>query len=99
MKVGFVQPLIQAPGLGDAPGFPRLPVRLPMDHQTTVLRQFPPSEANANLSIPCMTLSEALARRPAPPLVRADAYLSILVDGGYTRNLNTRPPNRDVTLP
>jgi hypothetical protein len=26
-------------------------------------------------------------------------YVTVLVDGGYTRNLNTRPPNRDLTLP
>lgn len=26
-------------------------------------------------------------------------YVSILIDGGVTRNMNTRPPNRDVTVP
>jgi hypothetical protein len=29
----------------------------------------------------------------------AHPYVSILIDGGATRNLNTRPPNRDLTLP
>jgi hypothetical protein len=75
MKVGFVQPLIQAPGIGDAPGFPRLPVRLPVDHQTTVLAQLPPTAPNDNLSIPGLTVAEALSRRPAPPLVRKDDAL------------------------
>ncbi len=75
MKVRFVQPLLQAPGLGDVPGFPRLPVRLPVDHQTTVLKQLPPEQPNSNLSLPCLRLADALTRRPAPPLVRADDAL------------------------
>ena len=80
MKVGFVQPLIQAPGIGDAPGFPKLPVRLPVDHQTTVLRQLPPTEPNANLSIPGLTLSDALNRRPSAPLVRKTDALQTAVN-------------------
>lgn len=72
MKVDFPQPLIQAPGIGDAPGFPRLPVRLPMDHQTTVLSQFPPSTPISNLSVPGLTLADGLTRRPAPPLIHRD---------------------------
>lgn len=75
MGIGFVQPLIQAPGIGDAPGFPRLPVRLPVDHQTTVVKGLASLEPNANLSIPGMTLAEALNRRPAAPVVRkTDAF-------------------------
>ena len=75
MNTGFVQPLMQAPGIGDAPGFPRLPVRLPLDLQTTVLSQFPPSSPNSNLSIPGMKLADALTRRPVPPLIcRSDAF-------------------------
>jgi hypothetical protein len=62
-----------------APGFARLPVRLPVDHQTTVLKQLPP-EPNSNLSMPCLTLADALTRRPAPPLVRADDALQTAVN-------------------
>lgn len=69
MKVDFTQPLIQAPGLGDAPGFPRLPVRLPFDHQTTVLTDFPPSTPISNLSVPGLTVADAATRRPVPPLI------------------------------
>ncbi len=72
MKAAFPQPLIQAPGLGDAPGFPRLPVRLPFEHQTTVLSEFPPSGPIANLSVPGLTVADAVGRRPAPPLIRRD---------------------------
>jgi hypothetical protein len=75
-KIGaaFPQPLIQPPGIGDAHGFPRLPVRLPMDQQTTVLCEFPPVTPISNVSIPGLTLAEALARRPATPLIhRGDA--------------------------
>jgi hypothetical protein len=80
MKVTFVQPLVQGPGIGDAPGFPRLPVRLPVDHQTTVLRQFPPSNPNANLSIPGLKLSDALDRRPIAPVVRKDSALQTAIN-------------------
>ena len=69
MKVDFPQPLIQAPGLGDAPGFPRLPVLLPFDHQTTVLTDFPPSTPISNLSVPGLTLADAATRRPVSPLI------------------------------
>src|SRR5512135_1936619 len=80
MKVPFVQPLLQAPGLGDAAGFPRLPVRLPFDHQTTVLRQFPPSGPHANTPIPGLTLADALTARPVPPVVRPDDALQTAVN-------------------
>ena len=80
MKVSFVQPLIQAPGIGDAPGFPRLPVRLPVDHHTTVHRQLPPTEPNANLSVPGLKLSDALNRHPAAPLVRKDDALQTAIN-------------------
>ena len=71
MKVDFRQPLIQAPGLGDAPGFPRLPVRVPFDHQTTVLSDFPPAAPISNLSVPGLTVADAVGRRPASPLIQA----------------------------
>ncbi|OFW30306.1 MAG: hypothetical protein A3H97_09495 [Acidobacteria bacterium RIFCSPLOWO2_02_FULL_65_29] len=71
MKVEFRQPLVQAPGLGDAHGFPRLPVRIPFDHQTTVLEDFPPSAPISNLSVPGLTVADAVARRPVPPLIHS----------------------------
>lgn len=104
MHVRCVQPLLQAPGLGDAPGFPRLPVRLPMDQQTTVLKQLPPADANSNLSIPCMTLSDAVTRRPAPPLVHADDALQTAVnlilgmDGSLTSAEVVRPTQLEYAL-
>jgi hypothetical protein len=104
MKIPFLQPLLQAPGLGDAPGFPRLPVRLPFDHQTTVLRRFPPEGRNANLSIPGMTLADALSRRPAPPLVRADDALQTAVnlvlglDGALTEPEPARPTQLEYAV-
>ena len=71
MQVAFAQPLFQAPGLGDAPGFPRLPVRLPFDHQTTVLTEFPPAGPFSNLSVPGLTVADAVSRRPMSPLIHA----------------------------
>ncbi len=76
----FIQPLIQPPGLGDAPGFPRLPVRVPWDMQTTVLSAFPPIAPYANLSLPGLTVAGVLARRPEPPVVRPDDALQTAVN-------------------
>jgi hypothetical protein len=72
MRAEFPQPLIEPPGLGDAPGFPRLPVRLPFDHQTTVRKDFPPKTPISNLSVPGLTLAEAVTRRPVPPLIHSN---------------------------
>ena len=72
MGVDLPQALFQPPGIGDAHGFPRLPVRVPFDHQTTVLTPFPPTAPFGNLSVPGLTLADALTRRPVPPLVHAD---------------------------
>lgn len=70
----FNQPLLEAPGLGDLPGFPKLPVRVPALLQTTGLSEFPPSRAIHNLSIPGYHLEDALQRRPIEPLIhRSDA--------------------------
>ena len=72
LKADFPQALIQAPGLGEAPGFPRLPVRLPFDQQTTVLSEFPPSGPISNLSVPGLTVAGAVRQKPATPLIRRD---------------------------
>lgn len=66
----FAQPLFNPPGIGQSPGFDPLPVRLPAPMQSTVLDRFPPAGPFGNLSVPGLTLAEALERRPAPPLVR-----------------------------
>ena len=68
------QPLIEAPGIGPVIGCPELPVRLPAQMQTTVLKEFPPSAPYGNLSIPGLRLADALTRRPITPVVhRSDA--------------------------
>lgn len=73
MQAEFPQPLIQPPGVCDAVGFARLPVRVSAPAQTTVLDQFPPTPV-ANLSVPGFKLSDALRLQPAQPLVhRNDA--------------------------
>src|SRR5205823_2888771 len=70
MNVAFPQALIQPPGLGHAPGFTRLPVRVPFDLQTTVLSEFPPSGPISNLSVPGLTAADAVSLRPDPPVIR-----------------------------
>ncbi|HEX4347950.1 MAG TPA: hypothetical protein VHZ73_10275 [Vicinamibacterales bacterium] len=69
MSAELPQPFIQPPGIGHAAGFPVLPVRLPYDHQTTVLAEFPPAGPISNLSVPGLTVADAVTLRPAPPLV------------------------------
>ena len=74
MQAGLSLPLIQAPGIGDLPGFPKLPVRVPAMFQTTVREGFPPLEPPQNLSVPGLSLEEAVSLRPAQPIVhRGDA--------------------------
>ena len=104
MNVDFPQPLFQPPGVGEAPGFPRLPVRLPFDQQTTVLRQFPPTAPFANLSVPGLTLADALTRRPTSPLIHSDDAKQTVVNfvlgtpaplrGGHA----SRPTARECAL-
>jgi hypothetical protein len=72
MGVELRQPLLEPPGVGGAPGFPPLPVRVPIAPQNTVLREFPPQQPFANLAVPGFTLGDALRRRPASPLVHDD---------------------------
>src|SRR5215468_10785596 len=73
MQAKFSQPLLQAPGLGNAVGFTPLPVRVPTYMQTTVLEQLGPMPFT-NLAVPGYTLTDALHLRPRQPLVhRNDA--------------------------
>jgi hypothetical protein len=68
----FTQPLIESPGIGDAPGFPNLPVIVPALMQTSALGQFPPARAPHNLSVPGFRVADASRLRPAPPIVQQD---------------------------
>ncbi|HVT60579.1 MAG TPA: hypothetical protein VHR45_19555 [Thermoanaerobaculia bacterium] len=75
MGVAFNQPLLQAPGAGNVPGFAARPIIVPMAPQTTVRKDFPPAPPAqwlSNLAVPGFTLADALGRRPAPPLIRRD---------------------------
>ena len=74
MQTPLALPLLEAPGIGNLPGFERLPVELPALMQTTVLEPFPGVAAPGNLSVPGFRLADALSHRPTPPLVhRHDA--------------------------
>jgi len=72
LGVKFSQPLIEPPGVGNV-GFAEQPVIVPELLQTTVLREFPRKGADLdNLSVPGLSLSDALTRRPCSPLVQPD---------------------------
>src|SRR5215510_2017241 len=72
MKTPLPLPLVQAPGLGNVPGFPSLPVRVPATLQTTVRTPFPPPIFVLNLAVPGHKVADSLNRRPSAPLVRQD---------------------------
>ncbi len=65
------QPILQAPGVGNALGFGILPGSVPRALQTTLRTQSPPTLFVFNLSVPGFTASDALTRRPVPPLIQA----------------------------
>ncbi len=68
----FVQPLIEPPGVGNV-GFAQQPAIVPELLQTTVLKDFPREKADLdNLSVPGLSLADALNRRPTAPLVQTD---------------------------
>src|SRR5712692_10049248 len=70
MKTACPQPLIEAPGIGDTPGFPQLPVTVPGVGQTSVRSLFPPTLFVLNLAVPGHRLADAVSLRPRPPLVQ-----------------------------
>jgi hypothetical protein len=72
MGTAFPQALIQAPGIGNVPGFPQIPVAVPGPRQTSVRSVFPPTLVLANLAVPGHRLSDALNLRPASPLSHPD---------------------------
>src|SRR5215475_1400902 len=70
MKTAFPQPLIEAPGIGNAPGYTAMPVHLPGTLQGSVRKPFPPYLFVFNLSIPGYRLADSLTRRPSAPLLQ-----------------------------
>ena len=78
MKTAFPQPLIQPPGIGDVVGYPAQEARIQTYPQGSV-RQFyqtDPTKAAAppifvlNLSVPGLTLNDAVTIRPVNPIVQ-----------------------------
>ena len=93
----FVPPLFQAPGIGDAPGYPRLPVRVPWDMQTTVLTTLEPTAPYANLSLPGLTAADVIRRRPQLPIVHSDDALQTAINlvfglNGFADGSTSAPP-------
>jgi hypothetical protein len=78
MNALFPQPLIESPGIGDAPGFPALPPRLPGILQGSVRTPFPPYLFVFNLSVPGFRLADSLNRRPDPPLIQRDSQQTVV---------------------
>src|SRR5438309_8534378 len=73
MQLSFPQRLLEPPGIGNLPGFARLPVLLPAPMQTTVITSLPP-QPTCNLSVPGLRLQDAVEMRPRLPLIhRVDA--------------------------
>jgi hypothetical protein len=69
MGASLTRPDVESPGLGDAPGYQRLPVMVPALMQTTALSSFPPSGTPRNLALPGYRVADALSLRPVAPLV------------------------------
>jgi hypothetical protein len=72
MNTSFPQALFQGSGIGNAPGFPDMPVRVPGPGQNSVRSDFPPQLFVFNLSIPGYRVEDSLGRRPSAPIVRPD---------------------------
>ena len=68
MGTPFVQTLFQPPGIGDTIGYAPWTVVVPSSLQSTVIGQIPP-EAPSNLSVPGLTVSDAVRLRPRQPLI------------------------------
>lgn len=68
----FAQPVMEAPGVGNV-GFAQQAAIVPELLQTTVLKDFPRTAASLdNLSVPGLSVADALGRRPFAPLVQTD---------------------------
>jgi hypothetical protein len=73
MQTELPQAEIEAPGICYPIGFTRPPVIVPQPIQSTVFKSIPPVQ-NRNLSIPGLTVKDALRLRPVQPLVRRDSH-------------------------
>jgi hypothetical protein len=86
MGVDFVQTLIQPPGIGETIGFPVSQVVLPSPLQSTVVEKMPP-DPPSNLSVPGMSVSDAVTLRPREPLIDRDCHgqtaLNLLLGAHY----------------
>ena len=93
LGVAFSLPLFEPPGIGNAPGFEPQPVVMPGLAQATVYNSLPPSEF-ANLSVPGITLRDALERKPCQPwIIQNDAVQTAcnLIVGGRRLATNQEP--------
>ncbi|MEM6456416.1 MAG: hypothetical protein AAF772_15095 [Acidobacteriota bacterium] len=73
LDVALPQPLLQAPGIGHAPGQAPLPVIVPDLLQTSVLETLPTRDHPfGHLAVPGFRVDDVLDRRPTPPIVRRD---------------------------
>ena len=78
MMAAFPQALLQPPGIGGLAGFSSQPVLVPAPLQSTVLDTLPPGPVS-NLSVPGLTVADALDMRPSQPLIhRHDAKQTAL---------------------
>lgn len=73
MQTDFPQPYIQAPGICYPIGFTRPAVLVSRPLQSMVFAQIPPVPVR-NLSVPGLTLKEALEMRPVQPLIRRESH-------------------------
>ncbi len=80
MNALFPQPLIESPGIGEAPGFASLPPRLPGVLQGSVRTPFPPYLFVFNLSVPGFRLADAFDRRPVAPLIHQRDHQQTVVN-------------------
>lgn len=72
LNTSFPQALFQGVGVGNAPGFPAMPVRVPGPGQNSVRSDFPPQLFVFNLAVPGHRVEDAVNRRPSAPIVRSD---------------------------
>ncbi len=78
MMAAFPQALLQPPGIGGLAGFSSQPILIPAPLQSTVLDTLPPGPVS-NLSVPGLTIADALDMRPSQPLIhRHDAKQTAL---------------------
>src|SRR5260370_27285978 len=68
MNTHFPQALFQGTGIGNAPGFPEMPVRVPGPGQNSVRSDFPPQLFVFNLSLPRFRVAASFQRHPTAQL-------------------------------